>query len=144
MQVMEGYQQQQDSSMTNAHSHSPISTSASCSRPIHTIAGDYDNIMRPAPQEALLSNLSSEHAPSVHDSTTQRVAQIHETLDTLSKSVPFRVRFCRDHSAIGRVIAFDSVYRGSDCKLKIFIEYPLGSQTVFQSPSGASSQMCMW
>ena len=141
MQVVENYQQQQDSSMTNTHSCSPISTSASCLRPIHTIAGDHD--MRPAPQEALpASNLSSEHALSAHDSTTQRLAQIHETVNTLSKSVPFRVRFCRDHSAIGRVIAFDSVYRGSDCKLKVLIEYPLGSQTVFQSPSGASSQMC--
>ena len=76
-----------------------------------------------------------------HDSTTQRFAQIQETLNTLSKSPPFRVRFSKDHSLIGRVIAFDAVCRGSDYELKVFIEYPIGSQTVFQSASGAGRQM---
>ena len=85
--------------------------------------------------------LSAEHALSAHDSTTQRFAQIQETLNTLSKSPPFRVRFSKDHSLIGRVIAFDAVCRGSDYELKVFIEYPVGSQTVFQSASGAGRQM---
>ncbi|CAI8001877.1 Interferon regulatory factor 2-binding protein 1 [Geodia barretti] len=76
-----------------------------------------------------------------HDSTTQRFAQIQETLNTLAKSPPFRVRFSKDHSLIGRVIAFDAVCRGSDYELKVFIEYPIGSQTVFQSASGAGRQM---
>lgn len=76
-----------------------------------------------------------------HDSTTQRFAQIQDTLNTLSKSPPFRVRFSKDHSLIGRVIAFDAVCRGSDYELKVFIEYPIGSQTVFQSASGAGRQM---
>ena len=76
-----------------------------------------------------------------HDSTTQRFAQIHETLNTLSKSPPFRVRFSKDHSLIGRVIAFDAVLRGSDHELKVVVEYPIGSQTVFQSASGAGRQM---
>jgi hypothetical protein len=39
------------------------------------------------------------------------------------------------------VIAFDAVCRGSDFELKVFIEYPIGSQTVFQSASGAGRQM---
>ena len=83
-----------------------------------------------------------EHVSSVtHDSTTQRFAQIQDTLNTLSKSPPFRVRFSKDHSLIGRVIAFDAVCRGSDFELKVFIEYPIGSQTVFQSASGAGRQM---
>ena len=76
-----------------------------------------------------------------HDTTTQRFAQIQDTLNTLSKSPPFRVRFSKDHSLIGRVIAFDAVCRGSDYELKVFIEYPIGSQTVFQSASGAGRQM---
>lgn len=75
-----------------------------------------------------------------HD-TTQRFAQIQDTLNTLSKSPPFRVRFSKDHSLHGRVIAFDAVCRGSDYELKVFIEYPIGSGTVFQSASGAGRQM---
>lgn len=75
------------------------------------------------------------------DSTTQRFAQIQDTLNTLSKSPPFCIRFSKDHSLIGRVIAFDAVCRGSDYELKVFIEYPVGSGTVFQSASGAGRQM---
>ena len=83
-----------------------------------------------------------EHGNSVpQDNSTQRFAQIQDTLNTLSKSPPFRVRFSKDHSLIGRVIAFDAVCRGSDFELKVFIEYPVGSQTVFQSASGAGRQM---
>lgn len=73
--------------------------------------------------------------------TTQRFAQIQETLNTLSKSPPFRVRFSKDHTLVGRVIAFDAVCRGSDYELKVFVEYPIGSGTVFQSASGAGRQM---
>ena len=76
-----------------------------------------------------------------HDNTTQRYAQIQDTLNILSESLPFRVRFSKDHSVIGRVITFDAVHRGEDYELKIFIEYPIGSQTVFQSASGAGRQM---
>ncbi len=75
-----------------------------------------------------------------HD-TAQRFAQIQDTLNMLSKSPPFRVRFSKDHSLHGRVIAFDAVCRGSDYELKVFIEYPIGSGTVFQSASGAGRQM---
>lgn len=88
-------------------------------------------------------HLPPDHGPSAitHDTTSQRFAQIQDTLNTLSKSPPFRVRFSKDHSLIGRVIAFDAVCRGSDFELKVFIEYPIGSQTVFQSASGAGRQM---
>lgn len=88
-------------------------------------------------------HLPPEHTPTgiSHDTTSQRFAQIQDTLNTLSKSPPFRVRFSKDHSLIGRVIAFDAVCRGSDFELKVFIEYPIGSQTVFQSASGAGRQM---
>lgn len=75
------------------------------------------------------------------DTTTQRFAQIQDTLTVLAKTPPFRVRFSKDHSLVGRVIAFDAVCRGSDYELKVFIEYPIGSGTVFQSASGAGRQM---
>ena len=79
------------------------------------------------------------HHPQID--TTQRFAQIQQTLNDLSKSPPFRVRFSKDHSLIGRVIAFDAVCRGSDYELKVFVEYPIGSGNVFQSASGAGRQM---
>ena len=125
--------QQQHSSMTNSHS---CSTEASCSMCVAVANG------APVPTAFALHPagkplLSAEHTLSAHDST----AQIQETLNTLSKSPPFRIRFSKDHSLIGRVIAFDAVCRGSDYVLKALIEYPIGSQTVFQSASGASSHM---
>ncbi len=89
------------------------------------------------PKPIPLTDVISTHG---HD-TTQRFAQIQDTLNTLSKSPPFRVRFSKDHSLHGRVIAFDAVCRGSDYELKVFIEYPIGSGTVFQSASGAGRQM---
>lgn len=79
------------------------------------------------------------HHPQID--TTQRFAQIQQTLNDLSKSPPFRVRFSKDHSLTGRVIAFDAVCRGSDYELKVFVEYPIGSGNVFQSASGAGRQM---
>lgn len=82
-----------------------------------------------------------DHVHHPQQETTQRFAQIQETLNVLSKSPPFRVRFSKDHSLMGRVIAFDAVCRGSDYELKVFVEYPIGSGTVFQSASGAGRQM---
>ena len=76
-----------------------------------------------------------------HYSTTRRFAQIKDTQNTLSKSPPFRVRFSKDRSLIGRVIAFYAVFRSTGYDLKVCIEYPIGSQTVFQSASGAGRQM---
>jgi hypothetical protein len=81
------------------------------------------------------------HHPQIQIDTTQRFAQIQQTLNDLSKSPPFRVRFSKDHSLTGRVIAFDAVCRGSDYELKVFVEYPIGSGNVFQSASGAGRQM---
>jgi len=75
------------------------------------------------------------------ESNPQRLSLIQETLAILSKSTPFRVRFSKDHSLFGRVFAFDAVSRGSDYELKVYIEYPIGTGTVFQSASGAGRQM---
>ena len=97
--------------------------------------------IHPAKQIQIADVMPSMPVMPTHDTTTQRFAQIQDTLNVLSKSPPFRVRFSKDHSLIGRVIAFDAVCRGSDYELKVFIEYPIGSQTVFQSASGAGRQM---
>ncbi len=84
---------------------------------------------------SLLQNLIHHLSGPDH---AKRFAQIQDTFNTLSKSPPFRVRYSKDHSLIGRVIAFDAVCR---IELKVFIEYPIGSQTVFRSASGAGRQM---
>ena len=95
----------------------------------------------PIPAAFVHKPIPITEAVPTHDTTTQRFAQIQDTLNVLSKAPPFRVRFSKDHSLVGRVIAFDAVCRGSDYELKVFIEYPIGSQTVFQSASGAGRQM---
>ena len=97
--------------------------------------------IHPKPIHIADPNVPTMPMVPTHDNTTQRFAQIQDTLNVLSKSPPFRVRFSKDHSLIGRVITFDAVCRGSDYELKVFIEYPIGSQTVFQSASGAGRQM---
>lgn len=54
-------------------------------------------------------------------------AQILETLNVLNKSSPFHVHFVKDHTMVGRVIAFNAGavgYRGYGYRLKVFVEYP--------------------
>ncbi|XP_013890094.1 putative E3 ubiquitin-protein ligase IRF2BPL [Austrofundulus limnaeus] len=67
---------------------------------------------------------------------------VRDTLLVLSKSTPFDVRFKKDHGLVGRVFAFDAVSKtGLDFELRIFIEYPSGSGSVFSSASGVAKQM---
>ncbi|MFT7802009.1 interferon regulatory factor 2-binding protein-like [Arapaima gigas] len=67
---------------------------------------------------------------------------VRDTLLALSASTPFDVRFKKDHSLLGRLFAFDAVSKpGMDYELKIFVEYPSGSGTVFSSASGVAKQM---
>ena len=79
--------------------------------------------------------------PANVENHAQRMQLINDSLTTLSKCSPFRVRFSKDHSLIGRAFAFDAVCRGSEYELKVYIEYPVGSGRVFQSASGAGRQM---
>ena len=94
----------------------------------------------PSTQSSKQSHLLTESSVTT-ESNPQRLSLIQETLAVLSKSTPFRVRFSKDHSLFGRVFAFDAVSRGSDYELKVYIEYPIGTGTVFQSASGAGRQM---
>lgn len=67
---------------------------------------------------------------------------VHETLNLLNRSVPFDVRFKKEHSLVGRVFAFDILSRmGHELELKILIEYPRGSGCVFQNAARLAKQM---
>jgi len=68
---------------------------------------------------------------------------VGDTLSVLGTTTPFDVRFKKDHSLIGRVMAFDASTKppSSDYELKIFIEYPIGSGCVYNSASGVARQM---
>ncbi|XP_042372786.1 probable E3 ubiquitin-protein ligase IRF2BPL [Plectropomus leopardus] len=71
-----------------------------------------------------------------------RPKSVRDTLLALTCCTPFHVRFKKDHALVGRVFAFDAVSKpGQEHELKIFIEYPRGSGTVFSSASGAAKQM---
>ncbi|XP_002735893.1 putative E3 ubiquitin-protein ligase IRF2BPL [Saccoglossus kowalevskii] len=76
------------------------------------------------------------------DSYIQRPALVRQTLASLSNCTPFEIRFKKDHSLVGRVFSFDASSKpGVDYELKLFIEYPLGSNNVFSSASGVAKQM---
>lgn len=69
---------------------------------------------------------------------------VREALSILSTAIPFRVRFKKDHSLMGRMFAFDaSVKPGSvgEFELKVFVEYPLGSGSIHSSMSSLTKQM---
>uniref|UniRef100_A0A673AST6 Interferon regulatory factor 2 binding protein-like n=1 Tax=Sphaeramia orbicularis TaxID=375764 RepID=A0A673AST6_9TELE len=71
-----------------------------------------------------------------------RPKTVRDTLLTLSGCTPFDVRFKKDHGLVGRVFAFDAVSKpGMDYELKLYVEYPSGSGTVFSSASGVAKQM---
>ncbi|XP_068593315.1 probable E3 ubiquitin-protein ligase IRF2BPL [Cebidichthys violaceus] len=73
---------------------------------------------------------------------TGKPKPVREMLLSLSGCTPFDVRFKKDHALVGRVFAFDAVSKpGLEHELRIFIEYPSGSGTVFSSASGVAKQM---
>ena len=65
-----------------------------------------------------------------HYSTTWRFAQIKDTLNTLSKSPPFRVHFSKDHS-----------HRTCHCILCRFQEHRLRSQSLHRVPHRLSDHV---
>lgn len=72
---------------------------------------------------------------------------VRDTLLALSSSCPFDVRFKKDHGLLGRVFAFDAAPKpggggpAPEHELRLFIEYPAGSLSVFSSASGVARQM---
>lgn len=72
----------------------------------------------------------------------QKPSTVRQSLATLSTCTPFEVRFKKDHSLRGRVFSFDANYKpGMDYELKLYVEYPIGSNKVYSSASGVAKQM---
>lgn len=71
-----------------------------------------------------------------------RPAAVRETISLLSTCLPFEIRFKKDHKLCGRVFSFDATCKpGPDYELKIYIEYPSGSGSTYNSASGVAKQM---
>lgn len=68
---------------------------------------------------------------------------VRDTLGVLNQVVPFDIRFKKDPTLTGRVLAFDasSNKTGTEHELRIFVEYPHGSDHIFNSASGVAKQM---
>lgn len=78
------------------------------------------------------------------DDISNRPPNVRETLSVLSSTVPFEIRFKKDHTLCGRVFTFDSVpvgKQGNDYDFRIFIEYPIASSNVFTSAANVVRQM---
>ncbi len=88
------------------------------------------------------NNSGDEGKRSIPDDPATRPPQVRETLAVLSMTTPFDVRFKKDHSLMGRVFAFDAMAKpGMEYELKILVEYPAGSASVYNSASGVAKQM---
>ena len=67
---------------------------------------------------------------------------VRDTLLTLTAATPFDVRFKKDPALMARVFAFDAAIKpGTDCELKVFMEYPIGSSNVYSSVCSVAKQM---
>ncbi|XP_030400443.1 interferon regulatory factor 2-binding protein 1 [Gopherus evgoodei] len=67
---------------------------------------------------------------------------VREQLLALSACAPFNVRFKKDHTLVGRIFAFDAAPRpGYEFELKLFVEYPCGSGSVYAGVLALAKQM---
>jgi len=72
----------------------------------------------------------------------KRPSLVRDTMTMLSSSIPFEIRFKKDHNLLGRVFAFDAITKnGTDYEMKVFMEYPLGSGNIYNSASSVAKQM---
>lgn len=69
-----------------------------------------------------------------------RPKAVRDVLVALSSCVPFNVRFRKDHSLVGRVLAFDASST-PEFELKVFVEYPAGSGMIFSGVPDLVRQM---
>lgn len=65
---------------------------------------------------------------------------VRDVLVALSSSIPFNVRFRKDHNLLGRVLAFDAS-TAPEFELKVFVEYPVGSGMIFSGLPDLVRQM---
>ncbi|XP_007556493.1 interferon regulatory factor 2-binding protein 1-like [Poecilia formosa] len=69
-----------------------------------------------------------------------RPKAVRDVLVALSNSIPFNVRFRKDHNLQGRVLAFDASTT-PEFELKVFIEYPVGSGIIYSGIPDLVRQM---
>ncbi|XP_061904293.1 interferon regulatory factor 2-binding protein 1-like [Entelurus aequoreus] len=82
----------------------------------------------------------NEVARSRVEGWPNRPKAVRDVLLALSGCVPFTVRFRKDHSLMGRVLAFD-VGSIPEFELKVFVEYPAGSGMIFSGVADLVRQM---
>ncbi|XP_029956615.1 interferon regulatory factor 2-binding protein 1-like [Salarias fasciatus] len=82
----------------------------------------------------------NEVARSRVEGWPSRPKAVRDVLLALSGCVPFNVRFRKDHSLMGRVLAFDASAT-PDFELKVFVEYPAGSGMIFSGVPDLVRQM---
>ena len=70
-----------------------------------------------------------------------RPLQVRDTLGCLATHSPFDVRLKKDLNLTGRVFAFDAKPLGLEFELKVLIEYPVGSGTVYHNQAVVAKQM---
>ncbi|KAL6106089.1 irf2bpl [Pungitius sinensis] len=111
-------------------------------RPAAVSSSDQDRELKEKQRNAEALSELSDSLRNRQDDWTGKPKPVRDALLSLTGCVPFDVRFKKDHQLVGRVFAFDAVSKpGLEHELKIFIEYPSGSGTVFSSASGVAKQM---
>uniref|UniRef100_UPI0037E93915 probable E3 ubiquitin-protein ligase IRF2BPL n=1 Tax=Semicossyphus pulcher TaxID=241346 RepID=UPI0037E93915 len=111
-------------------------------RPASASSSDQERELKEKQRNVETLSELSESLRNRQEEWANRPKTVRDTLVTLSGCTPFDVRFKKDHALVGRVFAFDAVSKpGLEHELKIFIEYPSGSGTVFSSASGVAKQM---
>ncbi|KAM4541857.1 putative E3 ubiquitin-protein ligase IRF2BPL [Odontesthes bonariensis] len=111
-------------------------------RPASVSSTEQDRELKEKQRNAEALSELSESLRSRQEEWAGKPKGVRETLLTLCGCTPFDVRFKKDHGLVGRVFALDAVSKsGIDFELRIFIEYPSGSGTVFSSASGVAKQM---
>uniref|UniRef100_A0A8D0L6N8 Interferon regulatory factor 2 binding protein like n=1 Tax=Sphenodon punctatus TaxID=8508 RepID=A0A8D0L6N8_SPHPU len=119
------------------------SSSEACSkRPGSVSSSDQERELKEKQRNAEALAELSESLRNRAEEWASKPKIVRDTLLTLAGCTPYEVRFKKDHALLGRVFAFDAVSKpGMDYELKLFIEYPSGSGTVFSSASGVAKQM---
>lgn len=111
-------------------------------RPASVSSTDQDRDLKEKQRNQEVLTELNESLRNRQEEWATRPKPVRDTLLVLSRSTPFDVRFKKDHGLVGRVFTVDAVSKtGLDLELKIFIEYPSGSGSVFSSASGVAKQM---
>ncbi|XP_029427040.1 interferon regulatory factor 2-binding protein 1 [Rhinatrema bivittatum] len=110
-------------------------------RPVTLPYGDYEREQQQRWRHESLAELS-ESARNRAEEWQGKPKAVREQLLLLSACAPFNVRFKKDHTLLGRVLAFDAVVKpGYEFELKIFTEYPRGSGNIYASGLAVVKQM---